>query len=86
MGPSTLFTIPVLRDMKTYGLTHEQLGDGLGRAARMGGEEPARHIQDASASCASRGHLAMTCRYAAAGASGWRRPCSQFFSVASGMR
>jgi acetyl-CoA acetyltransferase len=25
MGPPTLFTIPVLRSMKTYGLTHEQL-------------------------------------------------------------
>src|SRR6266446_3138704 len=24
MGPPTLFTIPVLRYMKTYGLTHEQ--------------------------------------------------------------
>ena len=25
MGPPTLFTIPVLRCMKTYGLAHEQL-------------------------------------------------------------
>jgi acetyl-CoA acetyltransferase len=25
MGPLTLFTIPVLRYTKTYGLTHEQL-------------------------------------------------------------
>jgi acetyl-CoA acetyltransferase len=25
MGPLTLFTIPALRYMKTYGLTHEQL-------------------------------------------------------------
>jgi len=25
MGPPTLFTIPVLRYMKTYGQTHEQL-------------------------------------------------------------
>ena len=25
MGPPTLFTIPALRYMKTYGLTHEQL-------------------------------------------------------------
>ena len=25
MGPPTLFTIPVLRYMKTYDLTHEQL-------------------------------------------------------------
>ncbi len=41
MGPPTLFTIPVLRYMmKTYGLTHEQLAMGLGRAARMGGEGP----------------------------------------------
>jgi hypothetical protein len=42
MGPPTLFTIPVL--------LHEDLwpdaraiGDGLGRAARLGGEEPVRH-------------------------------------------
>jgi hypothetical protein len=33
--------------MKTYGLTHQQ-GDGLGREARMGGEEPARHLQGAN--------------------------------------
>ncbi len=39
MGPPTLFTIPVLRYMKTYGLTHETTGDGLGRAARMGGRK-----------------------------------------------
>jgi hypothetical protein len=26
--------------MKIYGLTHEQLGDGLGPTARMGGQEP----------------------------------------------
>jgi hypothetical protein len=38
------------------------IGDGLGRAARMGGEEPARHLQDANASRASRGRLAMTWR------------------------
>jgi acetyl-CoA acetyltransferase len=25
MGPPTLFTIPALRYMKTYGLSHEQL-------------------------------------------------------------
>src|SRR5580700_12039857 len=37
-------------------------GDGLGRTARMGGEEPVRHLQDASASRASRGRLAMTWR------------------------
>ena len=35
---------------------------GLGRAARVGGEEPARHLQDASASRASRGRLAITWR------------------------
>src|SRR5216683_3232439 len=38
------------------------IGDGLGRAARMGGKEPAFHLQDASASRASRGCLAMTWR------------------------
>ena len=37
MGPPTLFTMPVLRYMKTYGLTQRDAGDGLGRAARMGG-------------------------------------------------
>jgi hypothetical protein len=37
------------------------IGDGLGRAARMGGQEPARHLQDASASCLA-GPLATTCR------------------------
>ena len=37
-------------------------GDGLGRAARVGREEPARHLQGANASRASRGRLAMTCR------------------------
>ena len=25
MGPPTMFTIPMMRDIKTYGLTHEQL-------------------------------------------------------------
>ena len=32
MGPPTLFTIPVLRYMKTYGLSHEQFAmvDGGG--------------------------------------------------------
>ena len=62
MGPPTLFTIPVLRYMKTYGRCARAIGDGLGRAARMGGEEPARHLQGASASRASRGCLAMTWR------------------------
>jgi hypothetical protein len=34
-------------NMKTYGLTHEQLAMGLGRAARMAGKVPARHLQGA---------------------------------------
>src|ERR1700730_8081416 len=38
------------------------IGDGLGRAARMGGAEPARHRQFASASRTSRVRLAMTWR------------------------
>jgi acetyl-CoA acetyltransferase len=42
MGPPTLFTIPVLRYMKTYGLTDARaIGNCLGGAARMGVEEPA---------------------------------------------
>jgi hypothetical protein len=45
MGPPTLFTIPALRYMTTYGLDAQAAGDGLGRAARKGGEEPARHLQ-----------------------------------------
>ena len=39
------FTIPVLRYMTTYGLSRRATGDGLGRAAREGGEKPPRHIQ-----------------------------------------
>jgi hypothetical protein len=46
MGPPTLFTIPVLRHMKTLWPDRRATGDGLSGAARMGGEEPARHIQD----------------------------------------
>jgi hypothetical protein len=45
-GPPTLFSIPVLRYMKTYGLTHEQLRWSRSCSAN-GGEEPARHLQDA---------------------------------------
>jgi acetyl-CoA acetyltransferase len=45
MGPPTLFTIPVLRYMKTYGLTHEQLAMVSVVQARMGGEERARHLR-----------------------------------------
>ena len=37
--------IPVLRYMKTYGITEEQLAMVAGGAARVGGEEPARHVQ-----------------------------------------
>jgi hypothetical protein len=61
MGPPTLFTIPVLRYMKTYGLTHEQLAM-VSVVQRMDRHEPARHLQGASASRASRGRLAMTWR------------------------
>ena len=35
-----MFTIPVLRYMKTYGITEEQLAMVAGGPARMGGEEP----------------------------------------------
>jgi hypothetical protein len=38
------------------------IGDGFRRAARMGGQVPSRHLQDANASRASRGRLAMTWR------------------------
>jgi acetyl-CoA acetyltransferase len=43
MGPPTLFTIPVLRYMKTYGLTHEQLAMVSVLQRELGGQEPARH-------------------------------------------
>ena len=39
-----------------------------------------------SASLMALGWREMACRYAAAGASGARRPCSQFFNVGSGIR
>ena len=42
MGPPTMFTIPVLRYMKTYGVDRGAARDGCGRPARVGGEEPAR--------------------------------------------
>ena len=84
MWPPTLPTIPVLRYMETYGLTSNWRWS---RSCSANGRRRTRgHLQDASASRASCGCLAITWRYAAAGASGWRRPCSQFFSVASGMR
>ena len=44
MGPPTLFTVPVLRYMKTYGLSHESLAMVSVDAARMGGQKPARHL------------------------------------------
>ena len=47
MGPPTLFTIPVLALHEDLRPDARAIGDGLGRAARMGGEEPARHLQDA---------------------------------------
>jgi hypothetical protein len=46
MGPPTLFTFPVLRYEDLWP-DARAIGDGLGRAARMGDEEPARHLQDA---------------------------------------
>src|SRR5437660_6649249 len=45
MGPPTLFTIPMLRYMKRLYPHQRAIGDGLGGAARMGGEEPARHLK-----------------------------------------
>jgi len=36
MGPPTSFTIPVLRYMKTYGLTQEQLAMVSGSGPRLG--------------------------------------------------
>ena len=43
-GPPTLFPIPVLRYMKTRGVTHEDLAMVSVVHARMGGQEPARHV------------------------------------------
>ena len=48
LGPPTLFTIPALRYMKTYGLTHEQWAMVSVVQREWGGDqEPARHLQDA---------------------------------------
>ena len=47
MGPPTLFTIPVLRYMKTYGLSHEQLAMVAVVQREWAAQEPARHLQDA---------------------------------------
>ena len=47
MGPPTLFTIPVLRYMKTYGLTHEQLAMVSVVQREWAAQEPARHFQGA---------------------------------------
>ena len=43
MGPPACSPIPVLRYMKTYGVTRSR-SPGLRGAARMGGEEPARDV------------------------------------------
>ena len=58
MGPPSLFPIPVLRYMKTYGVTHEQIAMVVGGAARMGGEEPARDVprSDHRRGCAGLAH------------------------------
>ena len=45
MGPPTLFTIPVSALHEDLWLDRRDPGDGLGGAARMGGQEPARHLQ-----------------------------------------
>jgi acetyl-CoA acetyltransferase len=42
-----LFTIPVLRYMKTYGLTHEQLAMVSVVQREWAAKKPARHLQDA---------------------------------------
>jgi acetyl-CoA acetyltransferase len=46
MGPPTLFTIPALRYMKTYGLTHEQLAMVSFVQREWAGKNP-RHVQGA---------------------------------------
>jgi hypothetical protein len=45
MGPPT-FNDPGAALREDYGLTQRAISDGLGRAARMGREEPARHRGD----------------------------------------
>ena len=42
VGPPSMFTVPVLRYLKTYGLTEEDLAMAGGHPARVGGDEPAR--------------------------------------------
>jgi acetyl-CoA acetyltransferase len=46
-GPPTLFTIPVLRYMKTYGVMHEQLAMVSVVQREWAAKNPARHLQDA---------------------------------------
>jgi len=46
MGPPTLFTIPVLRYMKTYGLSHETLAMVSVVQREWAAKNPARHLQD----------------------------------------
>jgi len=43
-GPTTTFTIPLLRYMKEFGLTHEQLAYVAVAQRRWGGQEPARGL------------------------------------------
>ena len=45
MGPPTMFTIPVLRYMKTYGVTEEQLAMVAVIQREWAAQEPARHLQ-----------------------------------------
>jgi hypothetical protein len=47
MGPPTLFTIPVLRHMKTYGLTDGTLPMVSVVQREWGSEKTSRHLQDA---------------------------------------
>ena len=44
VGPPSMFTIPVLRYLKTYGVHRGRSGHGRGDPARVGGEEPARQL------------------------------------------
>src|ERR1700740_238551 len=46
MGPPTLFTIPVLRYMKTYGLTHEQLAMGAAVHGEWGAKNRRAPVRD----------------------------------------
>jgi hypothetical protein len=47
MGPPTLFTIPVLRYMKTYGLTHETLAMVSVVQREWAAKNPLGHVQGA---------------------------------------